>query len=111
VRDEKLITLEDAVRRLTRLPAQNWKIRDRGCLDAGCYADLVVFDPARIADHATFDKPRQYATGVRDVLVNGVQVLKDGEHTGAMPGRVVRGPGWCGWREGGCAAAAGAPGP
>jgi len=108
VRDEKVITLEDAVRRLTRLPAQNWKLRDRGCLDAGCYADLVVFDPARIADHATFDKPQQYATGVRDVFVNGVQVLKDGEHTGALPGQVVRGPGWCGWQSGGCGAASAA---
>jgi N-acyl-D-aspartate/D-glutamate deacylase len=107
VRDEKLITLEDAVRRLTRLPARNWKLRDRGCLDAGCYADLVVFDPARIEDHSTFDKPQQYATGVRDVFVNGVQVLKDGEHTGALPGRVVRGPGWCGWRDGGCGSTGG----
>ena len=102
VRDEKLLTLEEAVRRLTGLPAENWKLRDRGCLYAGCYADLVVFDPAAIRDHATFEEPRQYATGVRDVFVNGVQVLKDGEHTGARPGRVVRGPGWCGWQAGGC---------
>ena len=94
VRDEKVIALPEAVRRLTRLPADNWKLKDRGCLDPGCYADVVVFDPAKIADHATYDKPRQYATGVRDVLVNGVQVLKDGRHTGAKPGRVVRGPGW-----------------
>lgn len=105
-RDEKQITLEEAVRRLTRLPAQNWKLRDRGCLYAGCFADVVVFDPARIQDHATFDKPQQYATGVKDVFVNGVQVLKDGEHTGARPGRVVRGPGWCGWQTDGCAATA-----
>ncbi len=96
VRDEKVITLPDAIRRLTRLPADNWKLKDRGCLDAGCYADLVVFDPATIEDHATFEKPQQYATGVRDVFVNGVQVLKDGEHTGEKPGRVVRGPGWSG---------------
>jgi len=109
-RDEKLITLEDAVRRLTRLPALNWKLRERGCLYAGCFADLVVFDPARIQDHATFDKPQQYATGVKDVFVNGVQVLKDGEHTGARPGRVVRGPGWCGWQAGGCSGATGGAG-
>jgi N-acyl-D-amino-acid deacylase len=93
VRDEKVITLPDAIRRLTRLPAENWKLKDRGCLDPGCYADLVVFDPAKIADHATFTSPRRYATGVRDVFVNGVQVLRKGEHTGAKPGRVVRGPG------------------
>ena len=102
VRERKLMPLEEAVRRLTRLPAENWKLKDRGCLDVGCYADVVVFDPATIADHATFDEPMQYATGVRDVFVNGVQVLKGGEHTGAKPGRVVRGPGWCGWKEGGC---------
>ena len=94
VRDEKVITLPDAIRRLTRLPAENWKLKERGCLDAGCYADLVVFDPAKIQDHATFDKPQQFATGVSDVLVNGVQVVKNGKHTGAKPGRVVRGPGW-----------------
>jgi len=94
VRDEQVITLPDAIRRLTRLPAENWKLKDRGCLDPGCYADLVVFDPAKIADHATFENPRQYATGVRDVFVNGVQVLKKGKHTGAMPGRVVRGSGY-----------------
>jgi N-acyl-D-amino-acid deacylase len=93
VRDERVIPLEEAIRRLTRLPAENWKLKDRGCLDPGCYADLVVFDPAKIADHATFTSPRRYATGVRDVFVNGVQVLRKGEHTGAKPGRVVRGPG------------------
>ncbi len=94
VRDEKVATLEDAVRRLTRLPAANWKLKERGCLDPGCFADLVVFDPATIQDHATFDQPMQYATGVKHVWVNGVQVLRDGEHTGAKPGRVVRGPGY-----------------
>jgi N-acyl-D-amino-acid deacylase len=94
VREEKVITLSEAVRRLTRLPAENWKLKDRGCMDPGCYADLVIFDPAKIEDHATFDKPQQFATGVRDVFVNGVQVLKAGQHTGAKPGRVVRGPGW-----------------
>ena len=70
------------------------KADNRGALKAGHFADVVVFDPATVADHATFDKPRQYATGVRDVFVNGTQVLKGGEHTGATPGRVVRGPGW-----------------
>lgn len=97
VRDEQVTTLPDAIRRLTRLPAANWKLRDRGCLDPGCYADIVIFDPARIADHATFAEPRRFATGVRDVFVNGVQVLANGEHTGAMPGQVVHGPGWSGW--------------
>src|SRR5213075_2693864 len=100
VRDEKLVPLEEAVRRLSALPASNLKIRDRGRLVPGYYADVVVFDPRTIQDHATFDQPHQYSTGVRDVFVNGVQVLRDGEHTGALPGRVVRGPGWTGWRSG-----------
>ena len=94
VRDRKLMPLEEGIHRLTGLPATNWKLRDRGCLNAGCFADVVVFDPARIADHATYKSPQQYATGVNDVFINGVQVLRDGEHTGAKPGRVVRGPGW-----------------
>ncbi|HWN43389.1 MAG TPA: D-aminoacylase, partial [Thermoanaerobaculia bacterium] len=94
VRDEKVIPLEEAVRKLTSLPAENLKIRERGALKEGFFADLAVFDPAKIQDHATFEKPHQYSTGVRHVWVNGVQVLKDGEHTGAKPGRVVRGPGW-----------------
>jgi N-acyl-D-amino-acid deacylase len=97
VRDEGVITLEEAVRRLTTLPAQNLGLRRRGQLAAGYYADVVIFDPATIIDHATFEEPHRYATGVRDVLVNGVPVLRDGEHTGATPGRVVRGPGWTGW--------------
>jgi len=96
VRDRKLMSLAEGIHRLTGLPAANWKLKDRGCLDEGCYADLVVFDPASIEDHATFDEPQQYATGVSDVFVNGVQVLRGGEHTGATPGRVVRGPGWRG---------------
>jgi len=98
VRDEKLIPLEEAVHRLTGLPAARWKLKDRGCLAEGCFADVVVFDPAAIQDHATYEKPQQFATGVRDVLVNGVPVLRDGKHTGAKPGRVVRGPGWTGGR-------------
>ena len=94
VREEGVMSLPEAIRRLTRLPAQNWKLAERGCLDPGCHADLVVFDPATIIDHATFDQPQQYATGMRHVWVNGVQVLRDGEHTGAKPGQVVRGPGY-----------------
>jgi N-acyl-D-amino-acid deacylase len=95
-RDEEILSLPEAVRRLTALPAANWKLEDRGCIDPGCYADVVVFDAETIVDHATFDAPQRYATGVSHVLVNGVQVLEDGEHTGARPGRVVRGPGWDG---------------
>ena len=94
VREKKLMPLEEAVHRLTGLPARNWKLRDRGCLAPGCYADIVVFDPATIIDHATFDTPQRYATGVSDVFVNGTQVLREGAHTGAKPGRFVRGPGW-----------------
>lgn len=99
VRDEKVLTLEAAIHKLTRLPATNLKLVDRGSLEAGYYADIVVFDPDAIQDHATFDDPLQYATGVSDVFVNGVPVLKGGEHTGATPGRVVRGPGWTGWKD------------
>jgi N-acyl-D-amino-acid deacylase len=99
VRERNVATLSDAIRRMTQLPATNFRLRDRGCLRRDCHADIVVFDASTIADHATFDKPHQYATGVVHVFVNGVQVLRDGEHTGAMPGQVVRGPGWTGWRE------------
>ena len=81
------------------MPATNLKIRDRGFLKEGYYADVVVFDPETIQDHATFEKPHQYSTGVQHVFVNGGHVLKDGEHTGATPGRVVRGPGWTGWKD------------
>jgi len=94
VREEKIIRVEEAIRRLTSLPAENLKLDRRGALKPGCFADVVVFDPAAIQDHATYDHPHQYSTGIRHVLVNGVPVLKDGEHTGAKPGRVVRGPGW-----------------
>jgi N-acyl-D-amino-acid deacylase len=94
VRQEKVITLAEAVRRLTSLPAENLKLDRRGKLQKGYYADIVVFDPDTISDHATYEKPHQYATGMVHVFVNGTQVLKDGEHTGAKPGRVVRGPGW-----------------
>jgi N-acyl-D-amino-acid deacylase len=94
VRDEKVIPLTEAVRRLTSLPAGNLKLDRRGRLEKGYFADVVVFDPKTITDHATFEKPHQYATGVIHVFVNGTQVLNNGEHTGAKPGRVVRGPGW-----------------
>jgi len=94
VREEKLIPLQEAIRRLTFLPATNLKIRHRGFLKPGYYADVAVFDPATVQDHATYEKPHRYATGVVHVFVNGVQVLKDGEHTGAKPGRVVLGPGY-----------------
>ena len=96
VRDEQLLPLEDAIRKLTSLPAGNLKIDRRGSLEEGYFADVVVFDPDAIQDHATFVDPHQYATGMVHVFVNGVQVLADGEHTGATPGRAVRGPGWAG---------------
>jgi N-acyl-D-amino-acid deacylase len=96
VREEKIIPLEEAIRRLTWLPARNLKLDRRGALKPGFLADVVVFDPASVQDHATFDKPHQYSAGMVHVFVNGTQVLKDGEHTGAKPGRVVRGPGWLG---------------
>ncbi len=92
-RDEKLLTLSEAVRRLSALPATNLGLDHRGFIQEGMFADVVVFDPATVSDHATFTDPRQYATGVADVFVNGVQVLKDGEHTGAKPGRALYGPG------------------
>jgi N-acyl-D-amino-acid deacylase len=94
VRDEKVIPLEEAIRKLTTLPASNLKIKKRGSLVTGYFADVVIFDPAKIQDNATFEKPHQYSTGMVHVFVNGVQVLKNGEHTGKKPGRVVRGPGW-----------------
>ena len=94
VREENVIPLQEAVRRLTSLPAKHLKIDRRGLLQPGYSADVVVFDPNSVGDHATFENPHQYSTGVSDVFVNGVQVLRDGEHTGAKPGRVVRGPGY-----------------
>jgi N-acyl-D-amino-acid deacylase len=94
VRDEQIITLEEAVRRLTLLPAQTLKIRERGRLVPGYFADIAIFDPASIGDRATFDSPHQYSIGMVHVLVNGVPVVRDGSHTGATPGRAVRGPGW-----------------
>ena len=94
VRDEKVISLTEAVRRLSSLPATNLGLDHRGFLKPGMFADVVVFDPQTIADRATFQSPHQLSVGVKDVFVNGTQVLKDGEHTGAKPGQVVRGPGY-----------------
>jgi N-acyl-D-amino-acid deacylase len=93
-RDEKIISLPEAIRKLSNLPAKNLKIKKRGELKAGNYADIVIFDPGKVKDNATFEKPHQYAEGMIHVFVNGVQVLKESEHTGAMPGRFVKGPGW-----------------
>lgn len=93
-RDEKLLLLEEVVRKLTSLPAGVLRLDRRGSLMVGYFADIVVFDPATIQDHATYDQPHQYSTGVLHVFVNGQQVLKDGEHTGELPGRFIRGPGW-----------------
>jgi N-acyl-D-amino-acid deacylase len=101
VRDEKATTLQSAIRRLTSLPTENLSIADRGRLKAGYFADIAIFDPMTIDAHATYDKPHQYATGMRNVFVNGIQVLRDGAPTGAAAGRVVRGPGWTGWADGG----------
>lgn len=94
VRERQLLDWPEAIHRLTGLPAANWKLAQRGCLQPGCFADVVVLDPDTIIDHATYAEPMQFATGVSQVFVNGVQVVRDGEHTGATPGRVVRGPGW-----------------
>ncbi len=101
VRDEKLLTLPAAVARLSSLPAHNLGLRDRGAIAPGYYADIAIFDSKTIADRATFAQPAQYAEGMRDVLVNGRLVLRDGVATGATPGRFVRGPGWTGWPGGG----------
>jgi len=106
VRDEKLISLPEAVRRLTSLPAGNLALKERGLLKAGYFADIVVFDPATIQDHATFEKPQQFSTGVSHVVINGGVALSNGEPTGKATGRVVRGQGWKGWPDGGCRASA-----
>jgi len=99
VREERVIPLEEAIHRLTALPAERLNIRHRGRLEPGYFADLALFDPGAIQDHATYEDPHQYATGMRHVIVNGTPVLRDGEPTGATPGRFVRGPGWTGWDE------------
>ena len=82
---------------MTSLPAFNTGIRGRGLLKKNYYADIVIFDPNAISDKATYEKPHQYSEGMKHVFINGIQVLEDGDHTGALPGRVVRGPGWTGW--------------
>jgi N-acyl-D-amino-acid deacylase len=97
VRDQGVIPLEEAIRKLTSLPASNLGIRRRGSIAPGMYADVVAFDPLTIIDNATFEQPHQLAAGMAHVFVNGTHVLADGQHTGATPGRVVRGPGWTGW--------------
>ncbi len=97
VREEGIIPLAEAIRRLTSFPAINLRLKGRGSLAPGYFADVVVFDPATITDHATFQQPHQYATGMEYVFVNGTAVLSGGEHTGATPGRFVKGPGWTGW--------------
>ncbi|MES1213970.1 MAG: D-aminoacylase [Bacteroidota bacterium] len=94
VRDEKVLSLQTAIGKLAKLPSVHLKLQKRGELKVGYFADIVIFDPATVQDHATFDKPHQYSTGVMDVFINGTQVLKDGEHTGAKPGRFVKGPGY-----------------
>ena len=102
VREEKRLSLAEAIRKLTSLPAHNLGLRDRGMLKVGNFADVVVFDPATIQDHATFEQPQQFAAGVSEVVVNGVLALEHGEATVARPGQVVRGRGWTGWKDGGC---------
>lgn len=99
VREDQVITLADAIRKLSKLPATNLKLRDRGELTEGNFADIVIFDPSSITDHATFQQPHQYATGMEYVIVNGELVIEEGEHTDARPGQVVRGPGWTGWNQ------------
>ena len=99
VRDEKRVTIEDAIRRMTSHPASVLGLSDRGSLKEGYFADVVVFDPAKIQDHATYVKPHQYATGVSQVIVNGVLALENGEPTEARPGRFVRGRAWSGAKE------------
>jgi N-acyl-D-aspartate/D-glutamate deacylase len=94
VREDKILTLEDAIRKMTSLPAQRMGIKDRGILKTGFYADLVVFDPATITDKATFENPHQYSEGISLVLVNGMPVWENGKFTGNLPGRVLRGPGY-----------------
>ncbi|MEN8800163.1 MAG: amidohydrolase family protein, partial [Flavobacteriaceae bacterium] len=99
VREKQVISLEEAIRRLTSLPADNLKLQKRGKLQAGYFADVVLFKADSIRDRATFDKPHQYATGVEHVFVNGVQVIQGGNHTGSFPGKVIRGPGWKGYEK------------
>jgi dihydroorotase/N-acyl-D-amino-acid deacylase len=96
VREERKLTLEDAIRKFTSLPAQRMRLGDRGVLKVGMWADVVVFDPARVRDRATFAEPNQLSEGMQWVLVNGIPVIADGKATGTLPGRVLRGAGWRG---------------
>ncbi len=98
VRELELLSLEDAIHRASGLPATNLSLKERGFLREGYYADVLVFDPQTITDRATFDQPHQYSEGMEQVFINGQQVIADGQHTGALPGQVVRGPGWTGWQ-------------
>ena len=107
VRDEKVIKLQEAIRKLSAFPAQNLSLKDRGMLRPGYFADVVIFDPATVQDHATYERPHQLATGVDDVWINGVRALRDGEATGAASGRVVHGRAWTGQPGGGCRPAGG----
>jgi N-acyl-D-amino-acid deacylase len=102
VRDEKIVTLQEAIRKLSGFPAQNLSLQDRGTLRTGSYADVVIFDPRTVQDHATYERPHQLATGVSDVWINGIQALRNGEATGAASGRVVHGRAWTGYPGGGC---------
>jgi N-acyl-D-amino-acid deacylase len=106
VREEKALTLQDAIRKLTSQPAHNLGLRERGALRAGNYADVVIFDPATVADRATYENPKQFAVGVNWVLINGGVALKNGEATGLPTGRFVKGRAWKGWPDGGCRASA-----
>ncbi|HFB64284.1 MAG TPA: D-aminoacylase, partial [Aeromonadales bacterium] len=99
VRDKKILTLESAIRKLTSLPASHLKIKKRGLLREGYFADVLVFDPNQIQDHVTFDNPHQLSTGMDKVLINGELVVDKGKHTGALPGMIVHGPGWMGGRR------------
>jgi N-acyl-D-aspartate/D-glutamate deacylase len=94
VRELRLISMSEAIRKLSGLPATNLKIKKRGFIRSGFFADIVIFDPLKVSDRATFDKPHQLAQGIETVLVNGVLVLKNGNHTGATPGKFVHGPGF-----------------
>jgi N-acyl-D-amino-acid deacylase len=94
VRDERVLTLPEAVRKMTSLPARILNVRDRGQIKEGFAADIAIFDPARVRETNSFERPKSYAEGVRFVIVNGVAVIDDGQHTGATPGRALRGPGY-----------------
>lgn len=107
VRENQVISLQEAIRRLSSLPAGNLSLDGRGSLKEDYFADVVVFDPALVSDHASYDDPQVFATGIRDVFVNGIAAIRDGEVTGAASGRFVRGRGWTGWPDGGCRASAG----